>query len=257
MTRDEIEGRLWRGEKFSDIFPYETAGQECTIFKAPWPEGEILKHCDDVIYVPDICLNHIDGIVDKEYLSSDEVHELLGCCYTVNDFLYQAYGNVKAAKDLYSVTDWQHPSIDDLTDCTDNNEAKELWGETWNDMEARVNGINSTREELYRLYQLEWMARHGYSVRDILNDRDPGRDFEENGFNGSLWACFDEFLDNEYQDDGYICGLYAYVKDYVDKEKGKELERWYQTDIGNYHDMCVQGYISEDTELVPLLRKDR
>lgn len=273
MTKEEIESRLYTGEKFSDIFPYRTDGQDCTIFKAPWPEDDVSENRYEALYVPDIGLNDIDTLVDRPDLSTEEVHLLLSNVYTANDFLYQAYGNVKAAHELYSMTDWQTPSIDDLTDCTDSSRAKELWGETWEEMRSRDKNILDTRKELYRLYQLEWMASHGYSVKDILNECDnilynfvqegitldddpaPELDFENAGFDGSLWVCFNEFLDEEYQDDGYISSLYSYARDFCGEEKGKFLERWYQTDIGNYRDMYIAGYIDKDLELVPMLRE--
>ena len=275
MTKEEIKERLWRGGKFSDIFPFRKNGQECEIFKAPWPEKAISENRYKVVYVPDISLNDIDGLVDKEHPDLNEIQELLASCCTVNDFLYQAYGNIKAAKALYDFVDWQHPEIQDLKDCTDDGEALADYGETWESMEERAKGIEETRKELYRLYQLEWMASHGYSVQDILNecnkllynfvqdgttledDPEPNLDFESSGFGGSLWVCFDEFLDGEYQDDGYICGLYGYVKDYIGKDRGRELERWYQTDIGNYRDMRVMHYLEDDTELAPMIMKDR
>lgn len=81
-------------------------------------------------------------------------------------------------------------------------------------------------QEAYRLYQLDWMASHGYTVADIVrhavkyhNDtmdpEDPDAALpdeneifdnweDESGFNGSIWVCMDEFLGAEYQDEGYM-----------------------------------------------------
>ena len=70
----------------------------------------------------------------------------------------------------------------------------------------------------YELYKLDWKREHGithnmttdalknyyeefsedYSFEDYL------RDF---GYEGKVYACFDEFLDNEYLEEDYICKL--------------------------------------------------
>lgn len=73
----------------------------------------------------------------------------------------------------------------------------------------------------YELYKNDWMREHGithemqqdaiknfyeefsacsgeYTFEDYLRDY---------GFEGKIYACFDEFLDNEYSDEDYICKL--------------------------------------------------
>lgn len=67
----------------------------------------------------------------------------------------------------------------------------------------------------YQRYQMWWCANHGITVADILakyseywgeveaDSEDMGFDafVAETGFHGGqLWACKNEFLDNEYQD---------------------------------------------------------
>ena len=85
------------------------------------------------------------------------------------------------------------------------------------------------KEKAYQLYKLDWLNSHGYTMEDIIyrvmsildeNDFDfknfnmSGNDaryvldlLEEIGFNGEIYVCFDEFLNNEYQDEGYIMAL--------------------------------------------------
>lgn len=76
--------------------------------------------------------------------------------------------------------------------------------------------------EGYKKYQLEWMIEHGYSLEDLFDRMDdivdelydrsdypsPSEAFEkfgELGFNGSeIWACEDEWKDNEGQEEDYI-----------------------------------------------------
>lgn len=101
------------------------------------------------------------------------------------------------------------------------------------------------QDESYRRYQLDWMASHNRSPRELvlsvlgyhIDTMDPedtedavidSRDkacglFDgwegENGFSGSLWVCKDEFLGAEYQDPDYIRhllpdGLFATWSDY-------------------------------------------
>lgn len=79
------------------------------------------------------------------------------------------------------------------------------------------------RREAYRLYQLDWMANHGYGPMDLAasllahmdggapdpdDTATPYRSWElDAGFGGECWACFDEFLDTEYRDKTYMPGI--------------------------------------------------
>ncbi len=79
------------------------------------------------------------------------------------------------------------------------------------------------KEKAYNKYQLDWMRSHGKSLDDLVEHMTeswknadekaiftPIRAFfhvEEAGFDGEIWACFDEFLETEYQDMEYMSGL--------------------------------------------------
>lgn len=71
----------------------------------------------------------------------------------------------------------------------------------------------------YEKYKLTWMLRQGFSLNDFIeglteqqnenNNINEKRNLfsaysdweQDTGFgNGSIWVCFEEFLDNEYQD---------------------------------------------------------
>ena len=60
--------------------------------------------------------------------------EKINFMYTAQDFLNQTGGNIAAAKDLFDFVDWQNPNVQDLMDCTDDDEAKEIYGQTWKEM---------------------------------------------------------------------------------------------------------------------------
>ncbi len=76
------------------------------------------------------------------------------------------------------------------------------------------------KEKAYQKYKLDWICRHGKSLDDLVDcmtkywkDADekrtctPSRAFfyvEEAGFDGELWACFEEFLETEYRDMEYM-----------------------------------------------------
>lgn len=97
----------------------------------------------------------------------------------------------------------------------------------------------------YEAYKLDWMISHGYSLRDYLNaiiqedeearaagdypegDTDKifetlNDSFEERGFGGSLWACKDEFLESEFQDEAYMEHLFSVMP------KSKEMEEFWR-----------------------------
>lgn len=70
----------------------------------------------------------------------------------------------------------------------------------------------------YEKYKIDWMMSHGYTLNAIYdlaeawledskfddNHNSLGEYIEDIGFNGILWACFDEFLDYEFTDKEYI-----------------------------------------------------
>lgn len=83
----------------------------------------------------------------------------------------------------------------------------------------------------YELYQLDWLMTHGHSLQDVFKvlregyiencssgNIDGGTNcdedfdameeyFKEQGFNGEIFACEEEFYDNEYQDKDYMMHL--------------------------------------------------
>ena len=98
------------------------------------------------------------------------------------------------------------------------------------------------KEKAYQLYKFDWLASHGYTLDDVLKkvwiiinhidfdiavEADLLDVFEEVGFNGEIYACFDEFIDSEYQDNKYMERLLggtesddykAYIKDIEEEQ---------------------------------------
>ena len=75
----------------------------------------------------------------------------------------------------------------------------------------------SRRKRAYEAYKLDWMIQHGHTLADLI--KEVGEYMEEMaedivcsfdmwefecGFNGEIWACYEEFCENEYQDKEYI-----------------------------------------------------
>lgn len=128
MTREEAKELLEQGKRIDEIFPL-SEGQDCMIYKGEWPD--LPEASDEIIYIPDIDLNDLED-------DDVPVSEKLGFLYTAKDFLSQTGGNVLAAKDLFNFVDWQNPNVQDLMDCTDDEEAKEIYGQSWEEMERRT-----------------------------------------------------------------------------------------------------------------------
>lgn len=100
--------------------------------------------------------------------------------------------------------------------------------------------IKEMRERAYELYQLDWMARHGISLREALSimadlvqeNEDDGEDVDalvamwaDVGFSGGIvFACFEEFLETEYEEESYILELLG--RDY----RHEELKKLYLQD---------------------------
>lgn len=70
----------------------------------------------------------------------------------------------------------------------------------------------------YEKYKLDWMMGHGYTLVDIMNELDDMQEDEpdtcvsnlfsdweyEFGFESEIWACYDEFLECEFDDKDYM-----------------------------------------------------
>ena len=107
----------------------------------------------------------------------------------------------------------------------------------------------------YEKYKLDWMIRHGYTLSDLMEiftdlageqiEEEPDnipingsetilfadklrRHFlDDVGFNGSIYVCMDEFLENEYCDFHYMSQLLTVaefnevIKEYLESEIDK------------------------------------
>ena len=100
VTKLDLRTALGNGMTLEDLFSF-TAGQECLIFKA-----NHFKKGDGIMYIPDLCLNEIKA---DSVLSVAEIEALLDQCYTGDDFIGVAEGNVAKAEELFRYCDWQHP----------------------------------------------------------------------------------------------------------------------------------------------------
>lgn len=91
-----------------------------------------------------------------------------------------------------------------------------------------ITGSDQFPEKCYELYKLDWMKRSGYTLKDLIQflknayadaissdqinistipDEDIDllfKTLEDQGFQGSLYACFNEFMDWEFQDEDYM-----------------------------------------------------
>jgi hypothetical protein len=72
----------------------------------------------------------------------------------------------------------------------------------------------------YELYKIDWKHSHGITkdremdslknyFEDVVFDDEYSYEsyLEDFGYEGQLYVCFDEFYDNEFQDEEYMCEL--------------------------------------------------
>lgn len=90
----------------------------------------------------------------------------------------------------------------------------------------------------YEKYKLNWLLDHGYTLSNLMHELDIMQ--EENtddsvsqlfidweygfGFGSEIWACYQEFLDNEHKDNSYMVHLlnveeYAQYRRDIDGEE--------------------------------------
>ena len=108
MTISEVKKRLLSGETLDEIFPL-VPGQDCDIYKA-----DAFSATDDIIYIPDFSLNWLYDSPETE----EDAEVMLDFCYSGNDFIDEAGGDLDLAERLFWYCDWQHPSsaIDEVRD---------------------------------------------------------------------------------------------------------------------------------------------
>ena len=102
LTKQELRLRLQQGQILNGLLAFGP-GQDCEIFKA-----DKFYPGDEVIYVPDVSLNHIP--LDHPVTDPEEFAEVLSNCYTGQDFIDECHGDAEKAKHLFFYCDWQHPS---------------------------------------------------------------------------------------------------------------------------------------------------
>lgn len=108
MTKTELTQALKAGKTLDELFEC-VPGDECEIFK----ESRFLSG-EDIIYIPDMMLNHID--ISHSITDAEDIEDILQCCYTGNEFVEMCEGNERKAERLFWSCNWEHPSsaLDDL-----------------------------------------------------------------------------------------------------------------------------------------------
>ena len=139
-------------------------------------------------------------------------------------------------------------------------EEREKAVKRWEQAEGgTVRKMNESRmqEELYGIYQLDWMISHGHSLHDLYHELHEAEkeyetpnigeiwaDFEDHGFDGELFACFDEFCDTELRNESFIQGLL----DTIPVHRKEELEPVYQEWLKNTREAEKEPEVSESME---------
>ena len=102
MTKENLRRRLEAGGILMDLLP-PVPGQECEIYKA-----ERFIPGSEIIYIPDFSLNELP--YERSVRNEEEIEEIMGCCYTGDDFIGECEGDIRMAEQLFCYCDWQHPS---------------------------------------------------------------------------------------------------------------------------------------------------
>lgn len=93
----------------------------------------------------------------------------------------------------------------------------------------------------YEKYRLDWMKRHNHTITELIRALDQMQsdlpeesvsdlfdNFDNNyGFDGELWACFDEFMETEFRDDEYMATI-------LTPEELSARSEWILDDNGYY-----------------------
>ena len=82
--------------------------------------------------------------------------------------------------------------------------------------------ISNMRTYAYELYKIQWLQRisterHLDALRNYVEEEIPEKFemyenfeeyLEERGFDGEIYSCYEEFIDNEYKDEDYMKELF-------------------------------------------------
>lgn len=118
MTKKALKDNLASGACLTELFNL-TDGQDCMIYKGKFEVS------DQIIYIPDVDLNEIET---DTVLEDEAIANVLNHCCTGNDFVEACQGHEELAKELFEFVDWQHPNVQDLLDCYDEETFKERYG---------------------------------------------------------------------------------------------------------------------------------
>lgn len=102
ITKNDLKLALENGATLESLLEFQ-AGQECEIYKA-----EKFLPGNTVLYISDLTFNDIP--TDRPITDSEELEDVLGQCYTGDDFISECCDNIELAERLFWFCDWQHPS---------------------------------------------------------------------------------------------------------------------------------------------------
>lgn len=119
MTKDDLREAFHQGFCLADILTL-SPGQDCMMFKE-----EAFRTDDEVIYIPDMCLNEITAYCVPR---PEEVDHIIHNCYTGQDLIALCDGDKALAYRLWCYCDWQHPSSA-LPECEYDDEEDKKWAE--------------------------------------------------------------------------------------------------------------------------------
>lgn len=106
----------------------------------------------------------------------------------------------------------------------------------------------------YEDYKMNWMKSHGYTLSDMIvsisefvADGGSVEDWEfDCGFNGEIWACFDEWLENEATEEtGYL------VIDF-DGTGMLEIEKNDELDVFRNDEEATEAAIKDGIKIIPV-----
>lgn len=93
----------------------------------------LVRRKRDIVYIPDVLFN---GIHISKTLSEEEIKNVLENCYTVQDFIRASQEHENVARALFVSVDWQHPNLTDFLLGYEEEDFREAFGISMDDLEA-------------------------------------------------------------------------------------------------------------------------
>ena len=189
------------------------------------------EYLDSKMTLKDLC-ESINNCNNRYSISSQYFSNLCNGQKSLSDYLFSKIKNESPDTLLFKM--YRNKQIDD-----------------YKDIHVLTNGMDVAKQ-LYIQYKLDWIQGHMSPAlhQTVMQEFDSYHRLEdpmisiedylnEFGFHGECYGCFDEFLNNEFQDEDFIkTTIINHHNNYLDQVARRKADPWMYQILNRYMDDC-------------------